>query len=117
MRSRRILNSFIISVLSALLLTISVKGLPSRAFNNISPRQSDQLVAQRAVTTTAPVQTNTQEQQAIRQRLQEFRRLYSFGNRKFSFEGYDVYINTDELMADDNEECKRFSHNRLSASS
>jgi ketosteroid isomerase-like protein len=92
-------------MLSSLLLIVSARELPSRAFNNIPPKQSEELVAQRAVTTTAqttPAQTDTQEQQAIRQRLQEFRRLYSFGSRKFSFEGYDVYINTDELMAYDN---------------
>ncbi len=100
MRSRRILKCFTLSLLSALLLIVFTRGLPSRAFNPAPTEQSEAFVAQRAATT--PTQTNTQDQQAIRQRLQEFRRLYSFGNRKFSFEGYDVYINTDELMAYDN---------------
>lgn len=100
MRSRRILKCFTLSLLSALLLIVFTRGLPSSAFNPAPTEQSEAFVAQRAATT--PIQTNAQDQQAIRQRLQEFRRLYSFGNRKFSFEGYDVYINTDELMAYDN---------------
>lgn len=105
MRWKTILKSFTISVPSTLLLIVLAQGLKSRAFNFTSPNQPGGLVAQRAVTTTAqttPTQANTQDQQAIRRRLQEFRRLYSPGNRKFSFEGYDLYINTDELMAYDN---------------
>jgi ketosteroid isomerase-like protein len=44
-----------------------------------------------------------QDEQAIRQALQEWRQLYSYGDRPFSFNGYEhLYINTDELLAYDN---------------
>jgi hypothetical protein len=44
-----------------------------------------------------------QDEQAVRQALQEWRQLYSYGDRPFSFNGYEhLYINTDELLAYDN---------------
>lgn len=47
--------------------------------------------------------TNTQDEQSIRQALQEWRQLYSYGDRKFSFDGYEhLYLNTDALLAYDN---------------
>lgn len=55
-----------------------------------------------------PVSKNDQavkahDEEAIRQSLQEWRQLYSYGDKKFSFKGYEhLYINTDELLAYDN---------------
>jgi ketosteroid isomerase-like protein len=44
-----------------------------------------------------------QDEQFVRQALQEWRQLYSYGERPFSFNGYEhLYINTDELLAYDN---------------
>ncbi|MGL5796461.1 MAG: YybH family protein [Waterburya sp.] len=70
-----------------------------------STHQHNELLAQYSVTTpvaqTETFKAENQDVQAIRQRLQEFRQLYSPGNRKFSFDGYDLYIDTDELHAYD----------------
>jgi ketosteroid isomerase-like protein len=44
-----------------------------------------------------------QDEQSIRQALQEWRKLYSYGDRPFSFNGYEhLYVNTNELLAYDN---------------
>lgn len=87
------------------MLIVSVKVVQSRTINFISTHQHGELLAQRSVTTpaaqTEAFKDENQDEQAIRQRLQEFRQLYSPGNRKFSFDGYDLYINTEELHAYD----------------
>ncbi len=93
----RVLRAFLVACV-ALLLILGIATAQSS-------RPNAAIASLRTITTTAqanPAQTDTQDQQAIRQRLQELRRLYSPGNRKFGFAGYDVYINTDELMAYDN---------------
>lgn len=106
MRSQTIRQSLVIAILTTLLLITPVKVLQSQTLNFISTHQHGELLAQRSATTpaaqTEPFKADSQDEQAIRQRLQEFRQLYSPGNRKFSFDGYDLYINTDELLAYDN---------------
>lgn len=64
----------------------------------------DRMVAASLQSTQATnEQRVTQDEQSIRQALQEWRQLYSYGDRPFSFNGYEhLYINTDELLAYDN---------------
>lgn len=104
MRSKAIRKSVVITILSALLLVVSVKAIQSHTIHTPSTHQKHEL--QRSVTTTAqtdPVKNARQDEQAIRQALEQWRQLYSFGNRKFTFKGYEhLYINTDELLAYDN---------------
>ena len=106
MRFRTVFKCVLITILTALVLVTSVKVVQSENFNFTSTHQHGELLAQRSVTTpaaqTEPSKADSQDEQAIRQRLQEFRQLYSPGNRKLSFDGYDLYINTDELLAYDN---------------
>lgn len=107
MRLKTVYNSVSIAILTAWLLIASVQVIQSRTFNFTPGPQHSDLLNQHSITTLAaqaePSKTVNQDEQAIRQALQEWRQLYSYGNRKFTFKGYEhLYINTDELLAYDN---------------
>ncbi|MDV2997058.1 MAG: hypothetical protein N4J56_006763 [Chroococcidiopsis sp. SAG 2025] len=106
MRSQTIRQNAVIAILSAFLLVVLVKAVQSHTINTKLTHQKYELLTQHSVITTAqtePANIVTQDEQAISQALQEWRQLYSFGNRKFTFKGYEhLYINTNELLAYDN---------------
>lgn len=83
--------TMVLLTLGLILVDKSQSGNEKMAAASLQPTQ----VAERTLI--------VQDEESIRQALQEWRQLYSYVDRPFSFNGYEhLYINTDELLAYDN---------------